>query len=111
MKKKEYNDFEAKKDTFFSTIFYGVLALLLTTAVVVYNTIEESQDWWGFTILILIILLVIWMWYSTEYKISNNVLNITSGPVKKNIHVRAISRVEIGKTKWVGFSLVYQKEA
>ena len=88
--------FEAKKDTFFSTIFYGVLALLLTTAVLVYNTIEQSQDWWGFTILILIILVVVWMWYGTEYKISNNVLNITSGPVTKNIHVRSIRLVEIG---------------
>lgn len=101
--------FEAKKDTFFSTIFYGVLAVLLTSAVVVYNTIQESQDWWGFTILIVITLLIIWMWYGTVYKISNNVLNITSGPVKKNIHVRAIRLVEIGKTKWVGFKFGLSK--
>ncbi len=95
--------FEAKKDNFFSTIFYGVIGFLLLLSIFLFKTITNTNDWWGFAVLVLILIVLVWIWYGTEYKISNNVLNIASGPLKKNIPVRSIKRVEIGKTLWVGF--------
>ena len=101
--------FEAKKDKFFSTIFYGVMSLVLLSCVIVFKSISSSEDWWGFGALIATLFLLIWIWYGTEYKIVNNVLNVVSGPVKKNIAVRSISKIEIGKTMWLGYKLGLSK--
>ncbi len=36
---------------------------------------------------------------------NNLILNLKSGPFKKNIPIRTITKLEIGKTKWVGYKL------
>ena len=95
--------FEAKKDTFFSILFYSIMGFLLVVSIVVFKTIENNEDWCGFAILNLTLVLLIWIWYGTAYKIENNLLNITAGPFKKSIPIRLITKVEIGKTMWVGF--------
>ena len=77
MKKKK------KKDTFFSILFYSIMGFLLVVSIVVFKTIENNEDWCGFAILNLTLVLLIWIWYGTAYKIENNLLNITAGPLKK----------------------------
>jgi len=102
--------FEAKKDTLFSIIFYGLIAMTLCISIIAFNSIENnSEDWFGFAIVVLVLLLLIWVWYGTEYKISNNILNISAGPIKKNIPVRTIRKIEIGKTMMIGYRLGLSK--
>ena len=101
--------FEAKKDKFFSTIFYGVFGLMILITVMLFNEIQQSEDWWPIVIMSLVLGFLIWVWYGTSYAISNNVLSISAGPIKKNIPVRTIRSLEIGKTKWIGYKLGLSK--
>lgn len=101
--------FEAKKDKFFSTIFYGVILLLGAVSVIAIKSVNEKNEWIGIVITILTLLFLVWVWYGTEYKIENNVLRIVSGPIKKNIPIRTIKKVEMGKTLWVGYKFGLSK--
>jgi len=101
--------FEVKKDKFFSTIFYSLFGLILIFIIMVFNTTETTKNWWATGVLIAIQLLLVWIWHGTKYKISNTILNISSGPLKKNIPVRLITKVEIGNTMWIGYKLGLSK--
>ena len=101
--------FEAKKDNFFSILFYGLMGMLSLVSIVLFKSINSTVDWWGFTAVVAALLMLVWIWYGTEYKISNTILNIVSGPIKKNIPVRSITKIEIGKTMWIGYKLGLSK--
>lgn len=93
--------FEAKKDKIFSIIFYGLilcfgfLLVLILKGQIVANSLSLVVD-------ISILMLLIWIWYGSDYKINNTVLSLRYGPFKKNIPIRSITKISIGKTKWVG---------
>ena len=101
--------FEAKKDKFFSTIFYLIVGGLTWLSIYIFKSISTTVHWWGFALIIVSLLLVVWIWYGTQYKINNNILNIVSGPFKINIPIRTITKVQIGKTMWIGYKLGLSK--
>lgn len=97
--------FEAKKDKLFSVIFYGLFAILLLLVMFIINQESTNQKWFSFFIVVFVFLMLIWIWYVTDYKIVNTILSVRSGPFNKNIPIRTITRIEIGKTQWIGFKL------
>jgi len=97
--------FEAKKDKLFSVIFYGLFALFLFLMLFIFKQESTNQKWIGFFIVTFVFLMLIWIWYVTDYKIINTILTIRSGPLTKNIPIRSITKIQKGKTKWVGYKL------
>lgn len=97
--------FEAKKDKLFSAIFYGFFAFFLFLMLFILRQESSNQKWVGFFIVVFLFLMLIWMWYVTDYKIVNTVLTVRSGPFNQNIPIRSITKIQVGKTKWVGYKL------
>ncbi len=46
--------------------------------------------------------LLLWIWYGTHYKLTNDCLFYSSGPFKGRIPLEEISKIEAGRTLWVG---------
>ena len=97
--------FEAKKDKLFSVIFYGLFAVMLFLITIFIKQESSNQKWFGLFAVGFVFLMLIWIWYVTDYKIVNTILTVRSGPFNKNIPIRKITKVEVGKTKWVGYKL------
>lgn len=95
--------FEAKKDKLFSTIFYGsFLGFGIVLAIILKG--DMSENTLGFVVDVSIIMLLVWIWYVTDYKIENTILAVRLGPFKRNIPIKSITKIELGKTKWIGNS-------
>ncbi len=97
--------FEVQKDKLFSVIFYGLFLVLGLMLIVILNSDQTSENTLGIIVTVSGLLLLVWIWYVTDYKIQNNVLTARSGPFSKNIPIRTITKVEVGKTSWSGYKL------
>ncbi|HIP37578.1 MAG TPA: hypothetical protein EYG85_12075 [Crocinitomix sp.] len=96
--------FEAKKDRFFTILFY-TLFLILGIAILEIFQSNSPAKWFLLMFVLLVLLFIIWSWYSTFYTINGIVLEISSGPLNKRIPIRNICKIEVGKTMWAGYKL------
>ena len=102
---KQTLTFEAKKDKLFSFFFYGYFLFSMIMMLLIFQKENVESKWWVISLLMVVMLLMMWLWYGTSYEIYNTMLRITSGPIKKNIPIRTIRKIQVGKTMWVGLKL------
>lgn len=97
--------FKSKKDLLFSTVIIGVITFLIGIALVGFiNGTSEKDDYWGFILIIGVIILLFWVFFGTNYKLSEeDGLIYKCGPFKGKISTDRITEIVKGKTLWVGF--------
>jgi hypothetical protein len=96
--------FKSRKDFLFSTIILGISALLLVIiASGALNDNMETNEYWILIVVLAVLALILSLFFNTHYKLSKeDGLVYQSGPFKGKISIDRITKVEKGKTLWVG---------
>jgi energy-coupling factor transporter transmembrane protein EcfT len=96
--------FESKKDVFFSgTILVMCFLLIAITVEGVLNKKIGTNEYWVLIVILGVVILLFSLFFNTHYSLSKeHGLIYQSGPFKGKISIDRITKVEKGKTLWVG---------
>ena len=96
--------FESKKDLFFSGTILVMCSLLISITVAgVLNGKMETSEYWVLIVVLGVVILLLSLFFNTHYNLSKeHGLIYQSGPFKGKINIDRITKVEKGKTLWVG---------
>lgn len=96
--------FESKKDVFFSITILGISGLLLVLIIAGFlNNKMETSEYWVLSVVLAVLALILSLFFNTRYQLTKeNGLIYQSGPFKGKISIDRITKVEKGKTLWVG---------
>jgi hypothetical protein len=97
-------EFESKKDLFFSATILAISGLLISITVTgVLNGKMETNEYWVLIVVLGVLILLLSLFFNTRYNLSKeHGLIYQSGPFKGKISINRITKVEKGKTLWVG---------
>lgn len=85
--------FISKKDAYYSCVIWGAVAVGLASIV------ESSLSTLNVPSLIILILVpilivwLIWIWFTTGYRVENNTLIIEAGPFKQTIDIQEVRKI------------------
>jgi hypothetical protein len=95
--------FTSRKDTLFTCIFFGSIALLIAVTLLEINANGLNiANSWKYILNAIIALFLLWLFYDTRYEITKDTLKYKSGPITGKIAVKEITQIVSGKTLWVG---------
>lgn len=95
--------FTSKKDPFFSTLILGSVAFLFGFPVlgILFGWLEKS-DFWVAIPFSAIIFLLLWIYFGTNYELTETELLYRSGPLRGRIKIDQIREIKKGKTLYAG---------
>ena len=96
--------FRSRKDILFSIIVFGILAFVigLTIVGIMKGEMEQNEQWTLIPIT-LVTGFVLWLYFGTNYELTQNGLKYRSGPFNGKIDISRIREIVKGKTMYVGF--------
>ncbi|MBJ8054785.1 PH domain-containing protein [Bacillus cereus] len=95
-------EFPSKKDTWLYPIFFIVLGACLAP-------IFAGREYFLLFFTIPLAILFSWSWFSTKYIVKEEIIMITSGPVKKRIFIRDIKRISNTKNPIAAYALSFDR--
>lgn len=94
---------KSRKDLLFITIYVIVFTFnLYITYSIITRTIINIEDYIGLVAIAILNLFLLWIFTGTKYQIDNTTLKYFSGPIRGEIDIRTITKIEKGKTMWTG---------
>lgn len=96
--------FASKKDWLFNLIALSITVLLIASFVLGI-LIEEMppEKYWIIALIIATIGIISWIYFGTNYEITDDEFIYRSGPIRGRMKVSRITEIVKGKTLWVGF--------
>jgi hypothetical protein len=95
--------FKSKKSWLFSLITFGTTSLLFATiGIRIYQNQFVKEDLVGVFISILVIPLLFSIYFNTYYTLSKGTLKYKFGPIKGDVLIKDISRIDLNKKLWSG---------
>ncbi|MES5895288.1 MULTISPECIES: PH domain-containing protein [Bacillus cereus group] len=94
--------FPSKKDTWLYPIFFIVLGAC-------FAPIFAGREYFLLFFTIPLAILFSWSWFSTKYIVKEEIVMITSGPVKKRIFIRDIKRISNTKNPIAAYALSFDR--
>ncbi len=95
--------FSSRKSVFFSLLIFGMVAF--TTAVFFFGITLGwigKSDYWTAIIFSVINAWLLWVYFGTNYKLTDTELIYRSGPIRGKIEIRQIREIVKGKTMYSG---------
>lgn len=93
--------FSSKKDIWFFLIFWGFILFIIFFyifggepfgwQIITYKSVP------GYIISALMIGILLWMWFTTGYKIEKDMIEVKSGPFNSTIKIEEIKKINITK--------------
>lgn len=85
--------FISKKDVFYTFLIWGAIAVgFLTMVFPVFFTLSIS-NFIAMVLALMVISWLIWVWFSTGYRVENNMLKIEVGPFKQTVDIQEIKKI------------------
>jgi hypothetical protein len=96
--------FSSRKSLFFRFLIFGLAALFagLYIYVLVYGWIEQ-RDFWIVIPIGIVIGFLLWIYFGTNYELTDKELIYKSGPLRGRIRIDEIREIVKGKTLYAGF--------
>lgn len=96
--------FKSRKDSFFKSLsIVIILLLLILTFVEIYFVgLNNAISVFTTILMISVVGLLLWLYYNTEYELSQTELKYKSGPLHGKIKIEDIKGIVKGKTLWSG---------
>ena len=96
--------FESRKDILFQILTFGVSGLMIAIILLRYFSGDTSKhDFiWAFILSMLVIVFLFWLYFGTEYELTQTELFYKSGPFRGKIEIANIKEIIKGKSMWVG---------
>ncbi|PGM91095.1 PH domain-containing protein [Bacillus cereus] len=95
-------EFPSKKETWLYPIFFIVLGAC-------FAPIFAGREYFLLFFTIPLAILFSWSWFSTKYIVKEEIIMITSGPVKKRIFIRDIKRISNTKNPIAAYALSFDR--
>lgn len=97
--------FKSRKDLLNSSIISLTIIFLVGIVPFIWldNEIITIQKLIGSSVIILISVLLAWIFWGTNYTLTQEKIKINSGPVKFNMRIENISEIIVHTTLWVGW--------
>lgn len=97
--------FKSRKDLLNSSIVSLTISFLVGIVPFIWldNEIITIQKLIGSSVIILISVLLAWIFWGTNYTLTQEKIKINSGPVKFNMRIENISEIIVHTTLWVGW--------
>ncbi|MCZ6939325.1 hypothetical protein EJ131_01650 [Bacillus mycoides] len=95
-------EFPSKKDVWLYPIFFIVLGAC-------FAPIFAGREYFLLFFTIPLAILFSWSWFSTKYIVKEEIIIITSGPVKKRIFIRDIKRISNTKNPIAAHALSFDR--
>ncbi len=96
--------FESRKDVLFSSMILGLIILI--SVVTTLNLMEGAlgtEDYLGLSLVLITVLFLLWIFFGTNYELSDEGFIYRCGPINGKIAIHRIRGIVKGKTSWVGF--------
>lgn len=95
--------FSSRKDAFFIVFTFGTILLLVIIFILDVNksSLKPTMIWVHLMDLMLSGFLL-WLFYSTNYEISDAFIHYKNGPFHGKIEINKIKEIVKGKTSWIG---------
>lgn len=95
--------FRSRKDILFSIIILGTCIFVSgMTFIGILKGEMQGAEYWFFPIIVLSIGLLLWIYFGTNYELSEEGFIYRSGPINGKISIHRISEIINGKTSWIG---------
>lgn len=97
--------FKSRKDLLNSSIISLTISFLVGIVPFIWldNEIITIQKLIGSSVIILISVLLAWIFWGTNYTLTQEKIKINSSPVKFNMRIENISEIIVHTTLWVGW--------
>ncbi|WP_426940470.1 PH domain-containing protein [Bacillus mycoides] len=95
-------EFPSKKDVWLYPIFFVVIGAC-------FAPIFAGREYFLLFFTIPLAILFSWSWFSTKYIVKEEIIMITSGPVKKRIFIRYIKRISNTKNPIAAYALSFDR--
>lgn len=97
--------FKSKKDTLFSLIIFGTIALFIGISISEISFHEmETGDFILLTTFSCVTAFLLWIYLGTWYSLSKEEgLKYRSGPLYGKINIHRITHIQKGKSLWIGY--------
>ncbi|WP_002149767.1 PH domain-containing protein [Bacillus cereus] len=95
-------EFPSKKDVWLYPIFFIILGAC-------FAPIFAGREYFLLFFTIPLAILFSWSWFSTKYIVKEEIIMITSGPVKKRIFIRGIKRISNTKNPISAYALSFDR--
>lgn len=95
-------EFPSKKDVWLYPIFFVVIGAC-------FAPIFAGREYFLLFFTIPLAILFSWSWFSTKYIVKEEIIIITSGPVKKRIFIRDIKRISNTKNLIAAHALSFDR--
>ncbi|ETT76818.1 PH domain-containing protein [Bacillus mycoides] len=95
-------EFPSKKDVWLYPIFFVVIGAW-------FAPIFAGREYFLLFFTIPLAILFSWSWFSTKYIVKEEIIMITSGPVKKRIFIRDIKRISNTKNPIAAYALSFDR--
>ncbi|AJH22241.1 MULTISPECIES: PH domain-containing protein [Bacillus] len=95
-------EFPSKKDVWLYPIFFVVIGAC-------FAPIFVGREYFLLFFTIPLAILFSWSWFSTKYIVKEEIIMITSGPVKKRIFIRDIKRISNTKNPIAAYALSFDR--
>ena len=95
-------EFPSKKDVWLYPIFFVVIGAC-------FAPIFAGREYFLLFFTIPLAILFSWSWFSTKYIVKEEIIMITSGPVKKRIFIRDINRISNTKNPIAAYALSFDR--
>ncbi|EJP94926.1 PH domain-containing protein [Bacillus cereus] len=95
-------EFPSKKDVWLYPIFFVVIGAC-------FAPIFAGREYFLLFFTIPLAILFSWSWFSTKYIVKEEIIIITSGPVKKRIFIRDIKRISNTKNPIAAHALSFNR--
>ncbi len=93
--------FKSKRDFLFAFIVYTCVVFF--TLMIVYDFYKNGvYVLFPHVITLAVSVLLLWIFYFTDYKLTDALLIYKCGPLRGKIKINSIKEIVVGKTLWVG---------
>jgi len=92
--------FKSRKDILFHILIIGIVGMILFR--IFSNGIENYEFIWTDILLLLVVGLLLWIYFGTEYELTEKELKYKSGPIRGRIEINNIKEIIKGKSLWSG---------
>jgi hypothetical protein len=94
--------FKSRRDTFFQFFTFGFCAFCIGLIVVRIYAEGKYEFMWTDILLILVTGLLLWLFFGTEYELTQSELTYKNGPFRGKIKLEKIHEITKGETMWSG---------
>ncbi|MEO5776019.1 MAG: PH domain-containing protein [Flavobacterium sp.] len=95
--------FKSRKDNFFKFFVLGLSGLFIAIILIqIFFQREKFEFIFTAILMVMLIGLLFWLYFGTEYELSETELKYKSGPIRGKIKIEEITEIMKAKTLWSG---------